>query len=79
MHKSNSFFYQKVKSPENFGILKWKKDKIIDIIEKPKEFVSDMAIIGVYYFNDGENYILSNSEVNPRVCALPRGSRPVFL
>jgi glucose-1-phosphate thymidylyltransferase len=24
-NKSNSFFYQKVKSPENFGILKWKK------------------------------------------------------
>ena len=28
---------------------------ITDFVEKPKEFVSDLAIIGIYYFRDGDN------------------------
>jgi len=28
---------------------------ITDFVEKPQEFVSDLAIIGIYYFKDGEN------------------------
>ena len=49
--KSNSFFFQKVKNPDNFGILKWDKNKIIDIVEKPQEFVSNDAVIGLYIFD----------------------------
>jgi glucose-1-phosphate thymidylyltransferase len=30
------------------------KGEITEFIEKPKEFVSDLAIIGIYYFKDGE-------------------------
>ena len=48
---NNSFFYQKVKNPENFGILKWKNEKIIDIVEKPQQFVSNDAVIGLYIFD----------------------------
>jgi len=47
---------KKVDNPEAFGVVK--KDssgKITDFIEKPKEFVSDEAIIGIYYFKDGKN------------------------
>ena len=29
--------------------------RITEFVEKPKDFVSDLAIIGVYYFRDGEN------------------------
>ena len=46
---------KKVENPEAFGVVK--KDttgKITDFIEKPKEFVSDEAIIGIYYFKSGE-------------------------
>ena len=28
---------------------------ITDFIEKPESFVSDLAIIGIYYFKDGTN------------------------
>ena len=28
------------------------KNEIVDFVEKPKEFVSDLAVIGIYYFKD---------------------------
>ncbi len=46
---------QKVEDPTAFGVVKLNdKNEIIAFVEKPKEFVSDLAIIGVYYFRDGE-------------------------
>jgi len=45
----------KVKDPSAFGVVKTdKNDVITDFIEKPKTHVSDLAIIGIYYFKDGE-------------------------
>jgi len=47
---------QRVDDPSAFGVVKLGKDNEIEaFVEKPKEFVSDLAIIGVYYFRDGEN------------------------
>ncbi len=47
---------QKIEDPRQFGVVKLdNKGKITDFVEKPQEFVSDMAIIGIYYFKDGEN------------------------
>lgn len=47
---------QKVADPSAFGVVKMNEDGIItEFIEKPQEFVSDLAIIGVYYFKDGQN------------------------
>lgn len=47
---------QKVDDPSAFGVVKLgENQKIEAFVEKPKEFVSDLAIIGVYYFKDGEN------------------------
>ncbi|OSZ79489.1 nucleotidyltransferase [Chitinophagaceae bacterium IBVUCB1] len=47
---------QKVEDPSAFGVVKLnEKDEIVAFVEKPKDFVSDLAIIGVYYFKDGEN------------------------
>ncbi|MDD4148571.1 MAG: sugar phosphate nucleotidyltransferase [Bacteroidales bacterium] len=46
---------KKVENPESYGVVKTNADGFIDeFIEKPKEFVSDLAIIGIYYFNDGD-------------------------
>lgn len=53
--KEGIIFVQKVADPSAFGVVKLDKDGIItDFVEKPKEFVSDLAIIGIYYFRDGE-------------------------
>lgn len=47
---------QKVEDPSAFGVVKMNEEGIItEFIEKPQQFVSDLAIIGVYYFKDGEN------------------------
>ncbi len=44
----------KVENPSSFGVVKISDKKLItDFIEKPKEFVSNLAIIGIYYFKDG--------------------------
>ena len=46
----------KVKDPSSFGVvLLNEKGQIIDFIEKPTKKVSDLAIIGIYYFQKGEN------------------------
>jgi len=46
---------QRVDDPSAFGVVKMNAaDEIEAFVEKPKEFVSDLAIIGVYYFKDGE-------------------------
>ena len=43
----------KVQYPESFGVAKVdKKNKILLIKEKPKKFVSDLAITGLYFFDN---------------------------
>ena len=43
----------KVVRPELYGVAKTnKKNKIIKIIEKPKKFISDLAITGLYFFDN---------------------------
>ena len=46
----------KVEDPSAFGVVKTDGDGYITrFIEKPDTFISDMAIIGIYYFRNGEN------------------------
>lgn len=46
---------QKVADPSQFGVVKINEfQEITDFVEKPKTFVSDLAIIGIYYFKDGK-------------------------
>jgi glucose-1-phosphate thymidylyltransferase len=51
-----SIWVQKVDNPSAFGVIKLDKNNNIEaIVEKPSEYISDLAIIGIYYFKDGEN------------------------
>lgn len=51
--KSGShIFLKKVRNPEQFGIALIKNKKINKIIEKPKKFISNLAIIGLYLFDN---------------------------
>ena len=52
--KEGVIFVQKVADPSAFGVVKLDATgAITDFVEKPKEFVSDLAIIGIYYFREG--------------------------
>ena len=59
---------QKIQDPRAFGVVKVNADNVItDFVEKPQEFVSDLAIIGIYFFKDGDNlkkelrYLIDNN------------------
>lgn len=45
-------FLKNVKRPENFGVAKIINDKIKKIVEKPKTFISNYAITGLYFFDN---------------------------
>lgn len=46
---------KQIEDPSAFGVIKMNgQGEIVDFVEKPKEFVSDLAMIGIYYFKDGE-------------------------
>ncbi|MGZ3919632.1 MAG: sugar phosphate nucleotidyltransferase [Bacteroidia bacterium] len=58
---------QKIEDPRQFGVVKLNdQGSITDFVEKPATFISDLAIIGIYYFKDGDNlrnelqYLLDN-------------------
>jgi glucose-1-phosphate thymidylyltransferase len=39
----------RVKDPSRFGVVQIEGDKIVKLVEKPKKFVSDWALTGVYF------------------------------
>jgi len=53
----------KVTNPENFGVAKIKKNKILSIKEKPKKFWSDLAITGLYFFD--KNVVNYSKQLKP--------------
>lgn len=55
MNSDGVVWVKKVEDPSAFGVVKLDAYGVIeDFVEKPKEFVSDLAIIGIYFFKDGE-------------------------
>jgi glucose-1-phosphate thymidylyltransferase len=66
--KEGIIWVQKIEDPRAFGVVKVDSNNVItDFVEKPEEFVSDLAIIGIYYFKDGDylkkeiKYLLDNN------------------
>jgi glucose-1-phosphate thymidylyltransferase len=44
---------KQVDNPDSYGVVKLNsKKEIIDLVEKPLKFVSDLAVIGIYYFKE---------------------------
>ncbi|MBD3724523.1 MAG: nucleotidyltransferase, partial [Flavobacteriaceae bacterium] len=44
---------KQVDRPEAFGVINLNEsNEIVELVEKPQTFVSDLAVIGIYYFKD---------------------------
>src|SRR6185436_8738216 len=67
-NSDGTIWVKQIEDPRQFGVVKVDKNNLItDFVEKPQEFISDLAIIGIYYFRDGENlcselqYLIDNN------------------
>jgi glucose-1-phosphate thymidylyltransferase len=44
---------KQVDQPEAYGVVKLNDaNEIVELVEKPQDFVSDLAVIGIYYFKE---------------------------
>jgi glucose-1-phosphate thymidylyltransferase len=73
---------EKVKDPSAFGVVELnKKNQIVSFVEKPETFVSDLAMIGIYYFKKSEvlkaemQYLIDNNILNGNEYQLPDALR----
>jgi glucose-1-phosphate thymidylyltransferase len=73
---------KQIEDPSAFGVVKLGEgNRIIDFVEKPKEFVSDLAMIGIYYFKKGEElrteleYLIDNDVIKGGEYQLPDALR----
>ncbi len=62
---------KQVDKPEAYGVVKLnEKNQITELVEKPAQFVSDLAVIGIYYFKDVSvlknelQYVLDHNIIN---------------
>lgn len=73
---------KQIEDPSAFGVVKLGEgNRIIDFVEKPKVFVSDLAMIGIYYFKKGEElrteleYLIDNDVIKGGEYQLPDALR----
>lgn len=73
---------KQIEDPSAFGVVKLNEQgNIIDFVEKPQTFVSDLAMIGIYYFKDGARlrkeleYLIDNNVMKSGEYQLPDALR----
>ena len=73
---------KQIDDPSAFGVVKLdENDVIIDFVEKPTTLVSDLAMIGIYYFKEGEKlkvelqYLIDNGIIKGGEYQLPDALR----
>ena len=80
--KDGVLWVQQIANPEQFGVVVVDDQlNITEFVEKPKEFVSDLAMIGIYYFKDSEKlkeelqYLIDNDVIKGGEYQLPDALR----
>ncbi len=52
-----------VPDPQNFGVAQLDGDRVLRLVEKPREFVSDLALVGIYMFD--RNVFMAVDAIKP--------------
>jgi|TARA_B100001093_G_scaffold34632_1_gene29858 glucose-1-phosphate thymidylyltransferase len=53
LNADGMIWVKKVENPSSYGVVNLDKESnIIELIEKPKDFISDLAVVGIYYFKE---------------------------
>ncbi len=80
--KDGVLWVQKIDDPRQFGVVIVNEENTItEFKEKPQEFVSDLAMIGIYYFKDGNalknelQFLIDNNITNGGEYQLPDALR----
>lgn len=80
--KDGILWVQKIEKPEQFGVVVVDENNVIqEFVEKPKEFVSDLAMIGIYFFKQGDvlrnelQYLIDNDVIKGGEYQLPDALR----
>ena len=63
INKGAKVILHKVLDPEKFGVAKIRKNKISLIKEKPKKFISNLAVTGLYFFDN--NVVKYSKKLKP--------------
>lgn len=59
-NKDTTIFSTVVKNPNQYGVVKTQKNRLIEIIEKPKKKISNKAVIGIYFYPNSAISIAEN-------------------
>lgn len=59
----NMIAVHRVDDPSRFGVVVMEEGKVARLVEKPREHISDLAIVGVYYFVSASRLIEATSEL----------------
>jgi glucose-1-phosphate thymidylyltransferase len=63
----NTIFTYKVKHPDAYGVVKLTDKGYIDnLVEKPKEFISNDAVVGLYVFDNNVVHVAPSLTTSPR-------------
>lgn len=80
--KDGVLWVKQIEDPSAFGVVKLNDEGVIvDFVEKPQTYVSDLAMIGIYYFKKGEDlaaeikYLIDNGIMNGGEYQLPDALR----
>jgi len=80
--KDGVLWVQQIEDPSQFGVVQLDSEGVItDYVEKPQTFVSDLAMIGIYYFKDGTTlrnelqYLIDNNIIKGGEYQLPDALR----
>lgn len=65
-NNGSTIFLYNVKNPEAYGVAQIKNNKIKKIVEKPKKYISNKAITGLYFFDENVSHLAKKIKYSAR-------------